>query len=125
MATRSKAVTIRVPQDLLELIDLYRKEQHIDMSAAMRQWLYRVAEEFALKLVEEGRLSGGRAAEILNVSLLDIYRMAESKGLRLGADEEQQRRFRQYAARVRLPPKGASKQQAATASDASMFYPCQ
>ena len=105
MTTRNKAVTIRVPQDLLELIDLYRKEQHLDMSTAIRQWLYRAGEEYALKLVEEGRLSGGRAADILNVSLFDIYQMAESAGVRLGADEGQQRRSREYAARVNLVKK--------------------
>ena len=109
MATRNKAVTIRVPEDLLELIGLYSKEQRLDMSAAMRQWLYRSAEEYALKLVEEGRLSGGRAAEILDVSLLDIYRMAESRGIRLGADEGQQRRSREYAAGVKLAPKKPKK----------------
>lgn len=105
MVARNKAITIRVPQDLLELIALYSKEQHLDVSTAMRQWLYRVAEEYALKLVEEGRISGGRAAEILNVSLFDIYRMAEARGLRLGADEEQQGKSREYAAKVRLLPK--------------------
>jgi len=72
MATKNKAVTIRVPKDLLELVDLYSKEQHIHMSRAMRQWLYRAAEGCALELVEEGRISGGHAAEILNVSLFDV-----------------------------------------------------
>lgn len=105
MATKNKAVTIRLPQDLLELLQLYSKEQHIDMSGAMRQWLYRAAEVYALKLVEEGRVSGGRAAEMLNVSLFDIYRMAEAKGIRLGADEEQQQRSKGHATRGKLVPR--------------------
>ena len=110
MAIRNKAVTIRLPHDLLELIELYSKEQRIDLSSAIRQWLYLAAEAYALKLVEEGRISGGRAAEILNLSLFDIYRMAEAKGMRLGADEEQQQRSREYAARVRLTPKGGTRE---------------
>lgn len=102
MATRNKAVTIRVPRDLLELVDLYSKEQHLDISSAMRQWLYRAAEEYALQLVGEGRISGGRAAEILDVSLFDIHRMAEARGTRLGADEEQQLRSREFSTTVKL-----------------------
>jgi len=101
-ATRNKAVTIRVPKDLLDLVDLYSKEQHIDVSSAMRQWLYRAAEDYALKLAEEGRISGGHVADILNVSLFDIYRMAEVRGIRLGADEQQQLRSREYSTTVKL-----------------------
>ena len=109
MATRNKAVTIRVPQDLLELVDLYSKEQHIDMSSAMRQWLYRAAEDYALELVEGGRISGGHAAEILNLSLFDIYRMAQARGIRLGADEEQQLRSREYSTTVKLVSRGTKR----------------
>jgi predicted HTH domain antitoxin len=105
MVAKNKAVTIRVPQELLELIELYSKEQHIDVSSAIRQWLYRAAEEYALQLVEAGRISGGRAAEILDTSLFDIYRLAEAQGIRLGADEDQQRRSRDLAARTRLKAK--------------------
>jgi predicted HTH domain antitoxin len=107
MVAKNKAITIRVPRDLLELIELYSREQHLDISTAIRQWLYRAAEDYALKLVEEGRISGGRAAETLNVSLFDIYRMAEARGVRLGADEEQQQRSQEYATKVKLTPKKA------------------
>lgn len=110
MVTRNKAVTIRVPQELLELIELYSKEQHIDLSSAMRQWLYRAAEKYALELVEEGRISGGRAAEMLDLSIFDIYRLAESQGIQLGADEAQRRRSRDYASKLRLKAKGGEKQ---------------
>ena len=109
MATRNKAVTIRLPQGLLEMVELYSKDQHLDISSAMRQWLYRAAEEYALELVGEGRISGGRAAEILDVSLFDIYQMAEARGKRLGADEEQQLRSREFSTTVKLVSKGKKR----------------
>jgi hypothetical protein len=42
---------------------------------------------------------------MLNVSLFDIYRMAEAKGIRLGADEDQQQRSKGYATRGKLVPR--------------------
>jgi len=85
----SKVISVRLPENLIELIDRHAKEQRSDRATALRQWLYGAAEDYALNLVEEGRLSSSRASELLDVTIYDIYDMAEARGLRLGATLEQ------------------------------------
>ena len=95
---KSKAVPLRLPENILDLAALCSQEQRSDKATVLRQWLYRGAEDYALRLVEEGRLSASRAAELLDLSLYDLYVRAEQRGLRLSATEEQY----QTAARERL-----------------------
>ncbi len=42
--------------------------------------------------VEKGNLSASRAAEMLGVSIWDIFQFAERHGVRLGATVEQRRK---------------------------------
>jgi hypothetical protein len=98
---KTKPVPIRIPEDLLTLIDLYSQDQRVDRSTAVRQWLYQVAEEYAVRLVSDGRLSIGRATELLGLSHFDIYRIAQAKGIELGGTEEQYNASMQHAARLK------------------------
>lgn len=41
--------------------------------------------EYIVRLVSTGRISVGKAAELLNMSIQEIYRLAEKHGARLGA----------------------------------------
>lgn len=88
---KSKVVPLRLPENLLELVAICSQEQRTDKATTLRQWLYRGAEEYTLRLVEEGRLSVSRAAELLEMTLYDLYRLAEDKGLALSATEQQYR----------------------------------
>lgn len=81
---------LRIPEEILSLAKLRAKEEYIDQSTAIRQLLYLGAEEYVLGLVESGRLSIGKAAELLKTSIQDIHRLAEKHGIRLGATKEQQ-----------------------------------
>lgn len=49
-------------------------------------------EEYVLHLVESGRISIGRAAELLKTPIQDIHRVAEKHGVRLGPTSEQLRK---------------------------------
>ena len=80
---------LRIPQEIIALAKLRAKEEYIDQSTALRQLLYLGAEEYILTLVEAGRISIGRAAELLKTSIQDIYRLADKHGVRLGATREQ------------------------------------
>ena len=80
------------------MIDLYGQDQRVDRSTAIRQWLYQAAEEYAVRLVSDGRLSIGRATELLGLSHYDIYRIAQAKGIELGGTEEQYNASMQHAA---------------------------
>jgi predicted HTH domain antitoxin len=86
---KSKVVPLRIPEGLVDLATLWGHEQHTDKATTLRQWLYQVAEGYALKLIAEGRISVGRAAELLDVSIYDIYHLAESRGVEIGATAEQ------------------------------------
>ena len=86
---RSKSVPLRIPEHLLDLATLCSKEQHTDKATALRQWLYQGAEVYVLKLVEEGRLSVSKAAQVLEMSVYDLHNLAVVKGVKLGATLEQ------------------------------------
>ncbi len=83
---------LRIPQEILAVAKLRAKEEYLDQSTVMRQFLYLGAEEYLLHLVENGRISIGKAAELLKTSVQDIHRLAEKHGVRLGATSEQQKK---------------------------------
>lgn len=94
---KNKVVPLRIPENLDVLASLSAQDQHTDKAATLRQWIHRGAELYVLGLVAEGRLSAGRAAELLGRSVHDIYRLAETNGVELGASDEQRRRSRSLA----------------------------
>ncbi len=83
---------LRIPEEILALAKLRSKEEYVDQSTAIRQLLYLGAEEYVLGLVESGRISIGRASELLKTSVQDVHRLAEKHGVRLGATNEQQKK---------------------------------
>ena len=97
---KSKVVPLRIPENLDELAALSAQEQHTDKATALRQWLHRGAVQYVLKLVAEGRISMGRAAELLDLTVYDLQLQAETQGLGLGATDEQRRQSRALAAKV-------------------------
>ena len=82
-----KPVPIRIPENLLEIVDLHAKETRSDRSTVMRQWLWLSAELAAVKSVAAGKLTIGRAAELLDLTHYDIYRIAQENKIILGASE--------------------------------------
>ena len=97
---KSKVVPLRIPENLDELAALSAQEQHTDKATALRQWLHRGAAQYILKLVAEGRISMGRAAELLDLTVYDLYHLAETQSIELGATDEQQRQSRAVAAKL-------------------------
>lgn len=89
-----------MPEKLLDLAGVCSREQHTDKATTLRQWLYQGAEQYVLRLVEEGRITATWAAELLDVSVYDIYRSAEARGIKLGATEEQYQRSLEEAKRL-------------------------
>lgn len=57
---------------------------------------FQTAEDYVLNLIEKGRLSFGRAAEILDLSIYDIQDIAKSKGVILGATLEQYQKSKKF-----------------------------
>ena len=55
---------------------------------------------YVLKLVAEGRISVGRAAELLDQTVYDVHHLAGTYGIELGASDEQRRQSRSLAAEL-------------------------
>jgi hypothetical protein len=89
MVAKTKAVPLRVPENLIELAKIWSKETRADQATVLRQWLHKGAEDVVMKLIEEERITIGRAAELLDVAYQDIHRMAQARGIELGATVEQ------------------------------------
>lgn len=51
---------------------------------SIKQFLYSGAEEYLLKLCSNGRISIGKAAEILHKSIYDLQESARNRGIELG-----------------------------------------
>jgi predicted HTH domain antitoxin len=94
-AKATRPYPLRIPENLLELAEAKSREEKTDRSTALRQLLYAGAEEYVLGLLSEGRISAGRAAEILQTSVHDIHRLAKKHGVEIGATPEQYRRSRE------------------------------
>lgn len=97
---KSKVVPLRIPEKLDDLAALIAEEQHTDKATALRQWLHKGAAHSVVRLVADGRISIGRAAELLGLTVYDIHQMAEVEGIELGATEEQRRRSKAVAAKL-------------------------
>jgi hypothetical protein len=86
---KSKVVSIRVPEHLDDLAALMAKINHTDKVTAFRQWLHEGAAIYTLKAVADGRISIGKAGELLDLSIWDIQAIAENYHIKYGATEEQ------------------------------------
>jgi predicted HTH domain antitoxin len=58
------------------------------------------AEEYVLLLVSEGKLSMGRAAELLELSAYDIQRLAQERGIERSATADQYEKARETAEKL-------------------------
>lgn len=96
----TKPYPLRIPEGLLELAEIKSQAERTDKTTALRQLLYAGAEEYVLALISEGRMSVGRGAELLEVSVLDIQRLAQEQGVELGATAEQYERAREAARKL-------------------------
>jgi predicted HTH domain antitoxin len=97
-AGATRPYPLRIPENLLELAEAKSREERTDRSTALRQLLYAGAEEYVLELLSEGRISAGRAAGILEVSVHRVHRIAEEHGVEIGATIEEYRRSKKDVA---------------------------
>jgi hypothetical protein len=96
----TKVVPLRIPKNLDALAALSAQAQYTDKATALRQWLHQGAAHYVVGLVSEGRVSMGRAAELLDLTVFDLYRFAEAHGIELGASDEQRQQSRALARKL-------------------------
>ena len=85
----SRSYPLRIPEGVLELAALKGKEERTDRTTALRQWLYAEAEEYALLKLQEGRLTLSQAMDWLDLGVYEIQRLAQDRGIEIGATAEQ------------------------------------
>ena len=93
---------LRIPENLITLARLRSTEEHITQSTALKQLLYAGAEDYVLELLNKGRISIGKAAELLNKSIYDIYRLAKKRNIELGATETYYQKAKKTAKKLSL-----------------------
>ena len=86
---KNRVVSLRIPEHLDELAALQAQIHHMDKTTAFRQWLHEGAAIYALKLVSEGRISIGKAGELLDLSIWDLQAIAQNYRIKYGPTEEQ------------------------------------
>lgn len=96
----TKPYPLRIPNEILALSRLRAREEHLDQTTVLRQFLHTGSEEYVLGLVAEGRISMGKATEMLKCSIYDMHHIAQKHGIQLGATAEQAEKSRGTAKKV-------------------------
>ena len=74
---------LRIDERIMPLVDIKAKDEYIDKSTALRKLLYKGVEDYLLELYEEGRISIGKTAEMLNKSVYEVQRLIQKKGIKM------------------------------------------
>jgi hypothetical protein len=96
-AKATRPYPLRIPEGLMELAEAKSRTERTDRSTALRQLLYAGAESYVLDLLEEGRISASRAAEVLGVSVHRVHELGEKHRIQAGSDLGDYRRSREAA----------------------------
>lgn len=88
---------LRIEENILKLAEIRSKDEHTNKTAAIKQFLYSGAEEYLLKLCSGGRISIGKAAEILHKSIYDLQESAKNKGIQLGITAKEYNESKKFA----------------------------
>jgi hypothetical protein len=78
-----KAISARVPDDLEEELEAYLEAEQLDRSTAVRKLLAEGLaawqKEHAIRTLDAGEVTFGRAAELAGMSVWDLARLAEDR----------------------------------------------
>lgn len=88
---------MRIPARLIELAELRAREEYVDKTTALKQLLYWGAEDYVLELLHKGRISTGKAAELLGKTVYEIQEKLRERGITAGATLEQYEQARKNA----------------------------
>ena len=93
---------LRIEENILKLAEIRSKDENTTKTTAIKQFLYSGAEEYLLKLCSQGRISIGKAAEILHKSIYDLQESARQKGIELGITAKQYQEHKKFARELAL-----------------------
>ena len=88
---------LRIDENIIKVAELKSKEEHTSRTTAIKQFLYDGVEEYLLKLCSQGRISIGRAAEILHKNIYDLQESAKQRGMELGITTKEYKESKKIA----------------------------
>jgi hypothetical protein len=82
----------------IELTEAKSRSERTDRSTVLRQLLYAGVEEYVVELLDQGRISSGKAPEQLNTTVHRVHELARECGVEIGTSVEGYRRSRESGA---------------------------
>lgn len=79
-----RKVSISMPEEILNVVDLIAERKYEDRSTAVRQLLAEAMKEEILRMCFKGKLTQREAASILKVSLWEFHDLAKEHQIPLG-----------------------------------------
>ena len=99
---KTKVVPLRIPENLNEIATLKAEQEHMDKATALRQWLHDGAEKYVMQALADGRISKGRAVELVEITYYDIYPLEAKYGIIPGPSDQQLQLANQHAKNLKL-----------------------
>lgn len=88
MAEKSAVVTVRLSKRDLARVEALRVLEGVDRSTLIKEFIEDGLRRRVVNLYERGKLTAGRAAEILGVSLREFLELLEREGVPVNWDSE-------------------------------------
>ncbi len=78
---KSTVVTLRLSKRNLRKVEAVRQLENEDRSTLFKEFIEDGLKERVVRLYEKGKISSGRGAEILDISLREFLELLERKGV--------------------------------------------
>jgi len=88
MSEKSTVVTVRISGRDLKRVEAVRVLEKVDRSTLIKEFIGDGLRRRAIRLYQRGKLTAGRAAEILEISLREFLEMLEREGVPVDWDSE-------------------------------------
>lgn len=88
MSDKSAVVTVRLSRHDLKRLEAVRALEKVDRSTLFKEFIEDGLRQRVIRLYGEGKLSAGRAAEILGVSLREFLEILEHERVAFNWDSE-------------------------------------
>jgi predicted HTH domain antitoxin len=85
---KSSVVTVRLSKQNLRRVEAVRALENVDRSTLFKEFIEDGLRERVVRLYEKGKLSAGRGAEILGVSLREFLELLERECVAVNWDSE-------------------------------------
>ena len=85
---KTTVVTMRLSKRNLNRVEAVRALEDVDRSTLFKEFIEDGLRDRVVRLYEKGKLSAGRGAEILGVSLREFLELLERKGVAVNWDSE-------------------------------------